>query len=157
MVRLHVKKGEESHFLYDTHVEARVEDIIYDITIIYNGRLKVSRICYGNDPLYLEQEWIGSRKMTYLITWQKKTCPPIRESCTLFRHRRPQAREISGINCLEVTACNALLSWPFFIFTSVQPTSAIRTILSGIAHPMPMILLTITSLRIPSFILRLCH
>lgn len=56
MVRLHVKKGEESHFLYDTHVEARVEDIIYDITIIYNGRLKVSRICYGNDRLYLERE-----------------------------------------------------------------------------------------------------
>lgn len=53
MVRLHVKKGEESQFLYDTHVEARVEDIIYDITIIYNGRLKVSRICYGNGRSYL--------------------------------------------------------------------------------------------------------
>ncbi|XP_016766966.1 cilia- and flagella-associated protein 298 isoform X2 [Apis dorsata] len=51
MVRLHVKKGEESHFLYDTHVEARVEDIIYDITIIYNGRLKVSRICYEIEEL----------------------------------------------------------------------------------------------------------
>lgn len=50
MVRLHVKKGEESQFLYDTHVEARVEDVVYDITIIYNGRLKISRICYGNDP-----------------------------------------------------------------------------------------------------------
>lgn len=48
MVRLHVKKGEESHFLYDTHVEACVEDVINDITIIYNGRLKISRICYGN-------------------------------------------------------------------------------------------------------------
>lgn len=53
MVRLHVKKGDESQFLYDTLVEARIEDIIYDITIIYNGRLKVSRICYGNDRLYL--------------------------------------------------------------------------------------------------------
>ncbi|XP_043257780.1 cilia- and flagella-associated protein 298 isoform X3 [Colletes gigas] len=51
MVRLHVKKGEESQFLYDTHVEARVEDVIYDITIIYNGRLKISRICYEIEEL----------------------------------------------------------------------------------------------------------
>lgn len=47
MVRLHVKKGDESQFLYDTHVEANVEDVIYDIAVIYNGRLKISRICYG--------------------------------------------------------------------------------------------------------------
>ncbi|KOC61173.1 Uncharacterized protein C21orf59 like protein [Habropoda laboriosa] len=51
MVRLHVKKGEESQFLYDTHVEARVEDVIYDIAIIYNGRLKISRICYEIEEL----------------------------------------------------------------------------------------------------------
>ncbi|XP_031837552.1 cilia- and flagella-associated protein 298 isoform X3 [Nomia melanderi] len=51
MVRLHVKKGEESQFLYDTHVEAMVEDVIYDITIIYNGRLKISRICYEIEEL----------------------------------------------------------------------------------------------------------
>lgn len=47
MVRLHIKKGDESQFLYDTHVEANVTDVIKDITVIYNGRLKVSRICYG--------------------------------------------------------------------------------------------------------------
>ncbi|XP_053981690.1 cilia- and flagella-associated protein 298 isoform X2 [Hylaeus volcanicus] len=51
MVRLHVKKGEESQFLYDTHVEARVEDVVYDIAIIYNGRLKISRICYEIEEL----------------------------------------------------------------------------------------------------------
>ncbi|XP_015430082.1 PREDICTED: UPF0769 protein C21orf59 homolog [Dufourea novaeangliae] len=51
MVRLHVKKGEESQFLYDTHVEAPVEDVIYDIAIIYNGRLKISRICYEIEEL----------------------------------------------------------------------------------------------------------
>lgn len=47
MVRLHVKKGDESQFLYDTHVEADVDDVIRDIVVIYNGRLKISRICYG--------------------------------------------------------------------------------------------------------------
>ena len=48
MVRFHVKKGDESQFLYDTTVETKVDDAIQEITIIYNGRLKVSRICYGN-------------------------------------------------------------------------------------------------------------
>ncbi|XP_012215160.1 cilia- and flagella-associated protein 298 isoform X2 [Linepithema humile] len=51
MVRLHVKKGDESQFLYDTHVEANVEDVIHDITVIYNGRLKISRICYEMEEL----------------------------------------------------------------------------------------------------------
>ncbi|KAL2727607.1 cilia- and flagella-associated protein 298 isoform X1 [Vespula maculifrons] len=48
MVRLHVKKGDESQFLYETHVDAMVEDVLYEVTIIYNGRLKILRICYGN-------------------------------------------------------------------------------------------------------------
>lgn len=47
MVRLHVKKGDESQFLYDTSVDALADDVINDVTVIYNGRLKVSRICYG--------------------------------------------------------------------------------------------------------------
>ncbi|KAK2584574.1 hypothetical protein KPH14_006941 [Odynerus spinipes] len=51
MVRLHVKKGDESQFLFDTHVDAAVEDVLYDITIIYNGRLKILRICYEIEDL----------------------------------------------------------------------------------------------------------
>ncbi|XP_043279267.1 cilia- and flagella-associated protein 298 [Venturia canescens] len=51
MVRLHVKKGDENQFLYDTTVEARVDDVIRDITVIYNGRLKISRICYEIEEL----------------------------------------------------------------------------------------------------------
>lgn len=47
MVRLHVKKITEDQFLYDTTVEAKIDDIIKEITIIHNGRLKVSRLCYG--------------------------------------------------------------------------------------------------------------
>lgn len=42
-----MKKGEDSQFLYDTHVEASVDDVVRDIAVIYNGRLKISRICYG--------------------------------------------------------------------------------------------------------------
>lgn len=51
MVRLHVKKGDESQFLYDTHAEANVENVIRDVVVIYNGRLKISRICYGKCQL----------------------------------------------------------------------------------------------------------
>ena len=88
MVRLHVKKGEESQFLYDTHVEARVEDIIYDITIIYNGRLKVSRICYGNGLSYLAKKR-GGRGIEKDDTSNSAAKENVRlsvESCILFRH-----------------------------------------------------------------------
>jgi len=47
MVRLHVKKGDQSQFLYDTRVDANVDDVVRDVVAIYNGRLKISRICYG--------------------------------------------------------------------------------------------------------------
>ncbi|XP_015119033.1 cilia- and flagella-associated protein 298 [Diachasma alloeum] len=51
MVRLHVKKGDESQFLYDTFVDAKIDDVISDVAIIYNGRLKVTRICYEMEEL----------------------------------------------------------------------------------------------------------
>ncbi|XP_068122193.1 cilia- and flagella-associated protein 298 [Hyperolius riggenbachi] len=45
MVRLHVKHNDESQFLYDTTVTVPVEELVKEVTAIYNGRLKVSRIC----------------------------------------------------------------------------------------------------------------
>ncbi|XP_073473226.1 cilia- and flagella-associated protein 298 [Aquarana catesbeiana] len=45
MVRLHVKLGDESQFLFDTTVNVPVDDLVKDLVVIYNGRLKVSRIC----------------------------------------------------------------------------------------------------------------
>ncbi|KAM6983935.1 cilia- and flagella-associated protein 298 [Tautogolabrus adspersus] len=45
MVQLHVKRGDESQFLFNTTVVAPVETVINQITDIYNGRLKVERIC----------------------------------------------------------------------------------------------------------------
>lgn len=47
MVKLHVKRGDESLFLYDTTVEKQVDEIIKEVTVIYNGRLKIRRICDG--------------------------------------------------------------------------------------------------------------
>jgi len=45
MVKLHIKKGDESQFLYETTVQANVEDEIKIICNIYNGRLKIDRLC----------------------------------------------------------------------------------------------------------------
>ncbi|KAL3884223.1 hypothetical protein ACJMK2_030441 [Sinanodonta woodiana] len=45
MVKLNIKRGDDSQFLYETTVETSVDDLLTDVTAIYNGRLKVHRIC----------------------------------------------------------------------------------------------------------------
>nr|XP_057942478.1 cilia- and flagella-associated protein 298 [Doryrhamphus excisus] len=45
MVILHVKRGDESQFLLAASVDAPVDVLLQEITAIYNGRLKVGRIC----------------------------------------------------------------------------------------------------------------
>src|SRR6218665_3664595 len=52
MVKLHVKKGDESQFLYETTVDVSTSELIDSLVAIYNGRLKVQRIaagCKNND------------------------------------------------------------------------------------------------------------
>ncbi|KAL1131693.1 hypothetical protein AAG570_011306 [Ranatra chinensis] len=51
MVILHVKKGDESQFLFETLTNVPVADVTTDVAIIYNGRLKISRICYEMEEL----------------------------------------------------------------------------------------------------------
>ncbi|CAN2387610.1 regulation of cilium movement [Pristimantis euphronides] len=51
MVRLHVKHGDESHFLFDTTVNVSMEELTKQVVTIYNGRLKVSRICSEMEEL----------------------------------------------------------------------------------------------------------
>ncbi|KAL0994905.1 hypothetical protein UPYG_G00129070 [Umbra pygmaea] len=45
MVQLHVKRGEESQFLFNTTVDAPLETLSEQIATVYNARLKVDRIC----------------------------------------------------------------------------------------------------------------
>ncbi|KAL7642626.1 UNVERIFIED_CONTAM: hypothetical protein RMT77_007190 [Armadillidium vulgare] len=47
MVILHVKRESESSFLYETNLDTLVEDTIKSLVEVYNGRLKVERICLG--------------------------------------------------------------------------------------------------------------
>ncbi|XP_061177350.1 cilia- and flagella-associated protein 298-like [Saccostrea echinata] len=51
MVKLHIKKGDESQFLYDTTVEQPIDELLKDIVAIHNGRLKVQRICAEMEEL----------------------------------------------------------------------------------------------------------
>jgi hypothetical protein len=45
MVKLHIKKGDESLFLFETSVDSSVEACLKVVCNIYNGRLKIGRLC----------------------------------------------------------------------------------------------------------------
>lgn len=47
MVQLHVKRGDDSQFLFNTTVDVSVDALVQQVAAIYNGRLKVDRICSG--------------------------------------------------------------------------------------------------------------
>lgn len=47
MVLLHVKRGETIQFLYETSIRADIGKLTLEIVTIYNGCLKVRRICAG--------------------------------------------------------------------------------------------------------------
>ncbi|CAH1800254.1 unnamed protein product [Owenia fusiformis] len=51
MVKLHIKKAEESLFLYETTVQILIDDMMKDVAAIYNGRLKVERLCWEVESL----------------------------------------------------------------------------------------------------------
>lgn len=48
MVLLHIKRGETSQFLYETANGIEVGKLAQEIVAIYNGRLKIRRICAGS-------------------------------------------------------------------------------------------------------------
>lgn len=45
MVKLNVKKGDDSLFLLETNLDQLVDDCLRVVVNIYNGRLKVDRLC----------------------------------------------------------------------------------------------------------------
>jgi len=47
MVKLHIKKGDDSQFLCETTVDMLVDELLTNVVAVYNGRLKVQRICAG--------------------------------------------------------------------------------------------------------------
>ncbi|XP_045480102.1 cilia- and flagella-associated protein 298 [Harmonia axyridis] len=45
MVIVHVKQKDDSQFLHETTLKTSVDDLINNIVAIYNGRLKIQRVC----------------------------------------------------------------------------------------------------------------
>ncbi|KAG8136566.1 putative C21orf59-like protein [Naja naja] len=85
MVLLHVKHGDESQFLLETTSGVSIEDLTQEVTKIYNGRLKVQRLCAEMESLAehgifvppnmqgLTDEQIEELKLT--DEWGKKCIP----------------------------------------------------------------------------------
>lgn len=53
MVKLHLKHGDESLFLYETTCQAELSELIPQIVRIQNGRLKIERLFYGKFDIYM--------------------------------------------------------------------------------------------------------
>lgn len=51
MVKLHIKKGDQSQFLFETTVEEKVGKLVIELTRIFNGRLKIERLFYELETL----------------------------------------------------------------------------------------------------------
>lgn len=51
MVLIHVKHNDQSQFLFQSSIKSPVEEAIKAITAIYNGRLKIERICNEMEEL----------------------------------------------------------------------------------------------------------
>lgn len=67
MVLLHVKRGDESQFLLQAPGSTELEELTVQVARVYNGRLKVQRLCSGAargraQPGQIErQAWDGER------------------------------------------------------------------------------------------------
>lgn len=51
MVLLHIKRGDESQFLFETKLNEKIEKLQKEIVSIFNGRLKLNRLCYEIEEL----------------------------------------------------------------------------------------------------------
>lgn len=51
MVIVHIKHKDESQFLYETPLATSVDDLVKNVTTIYNGRLKIHRVCMEIEEL----------------------------------------------------------------------------------------------------------
>lgn len=67
MVLLHIKRGETSQFLYETSLGLDVSKLTQEIVAIYNGRLKIRRICAGLSRLFAPK----SRFCDLFLSFQK--------------------------------------------------------------------------------------
>lgn len=85
MVIIHIKHNDQSQFLYETSLKTKVDEVAQNVTAIYNGRLKVDRICseieelakhgtmYPPEILGLTEEQVEELKL--FDRWGEKCIP----------------------------------------------------------------------------------
>ena len=61
MVKLHVKRGDESQFLFEATTDAPLAQLVPHLVRLFNGRLKVDRLCQGLP----EEAWCGVRLLEF--------------------------------------------------------------------------------------------
>ena len=49
MVKLHIKRGDESVMLYEATVQTPIKELITQLVKLHNGILKVQRLCQGKN------------------------------------------------------------------------------------------------------------
>lgn len=85
MVRLNLKRGDQSQFLFDTTLPTTIDQLLSSILAIFNGRLKIGRICVeveqlaNHGPMYppeilgLTEEQVDELKL--VDQWADKCVP----------------------------------------------------------------------------------
>lgn len=85
MVRLNLKRGDQSQFLFDTTLPTTIDQLLSSILAIFNGRLKIGRICVeveqlaAHGPMYppeilgLTEEQVDELKL--IDQWADKCVP----------------------------------------------------------------------------------
>lgn len=48
MVLLHIKKGDDSQFLYETSVKASLAEVVPQVAVLFNERKRLERLIAGN-------------------------------------------------------------------------------------------------------------
>ena len=112
MVKLHIKRGDESQFLVETTVEIPISELTVQLVRFYNGRLKVDRLCQGETlegkraclKLHLTCKVVG-------ITWLVKTIVSVSLLLCLYVIQSARTKESSSIILHESCWC-ALIGIP---------------------------------------------
>lgn len=85
MVVIHVKHNDQSQFLHETTLSTPVEELVQKVVAVYNGRLKIERICseieelakygtmYPPEILGLNEDQVEELKL--VDTWGDKCIP----------------------------------------------------------------------------------
>ena len=85
MVKLQIKRGDENQFIYETNLNKNITELSLELLAIFNGRLKITRICYEMEelvkhgPMYppeilgLTQEQVEELKL--VDVWEDQCVP----------------------------------------------------------------------------------